>query len=46
VGLVVIFPVLVGELKLRTPILGQSLFPLVQFIHVSYPMGQASLQHL
>jgi len=34
VGLVVILPVLVGELKLRTPFLSQSLFPVVQFIHV------------
>ena len=38
-GLVVILPVLVGQLKLRTPFLGQCLFPLVQFIHVPYSMG-------
>ena len=38
-GLVVVLPVLVGELKLRTSFLGQCLFPLVQFIHVPYPMG-------
>ncbi len=39
VGLVVILPVLVGELKLRTSFLRPYLFPLVQFIHVPYPMG-------
>jgi len=39
VGLVVILPVLVGELKLRTSFLGQCLFPLVQFIQIPYPMG-------
>jgi len=39
VGLVVILPVLVGQLKLRTPFLGQCLFPLVQFIQVPYSMG-------
>ena len=38
-GLVVVLPVLVGELKLRTSFLGQCLFPLVQFIHVPYSMG-------
>jgi len=38
-GLVVVLSVLVGELKLRTSFLGQCLFPLVQFIHVPYPMG-------
>ena len=31
-GLVVVLPVLVGELKLGTPFLGQCLFPLVEFI--------------
>jgi hypothetical protein len=30
----VVLPVLVGQLKLRTPFLGQCLFPLVEFIHV------------
>jgi hypothetical protein len=39
VGLVVILPVLVGELKLRASFFGQSLFPLVEFIQVTYPMG-------
>jgi hypothetical protein len=39
VGLVVILPVLVRELKLRTSFLGQRLFPFVEFIHVPYPMG-------
>ena len=34
VGLVVIFPVLVGELKLRASFFGQCFFPLVEFIHV------------
>jgi len=38
-GLVVILPVLVGELKLRTPFWGQILFPLVEFIQVAYSMG-------
>ena len=38
-GLVVVLPVLVGQFKLRTSFLGQCLFPLVQFIHVPYPMG-------
>lgn len=38
VGLVVVLSVLVGELKLRTSFLGQSLFPLVEFIDVPYPM--------
>ena len=38
-GLVVILPVLVGELKLRTPFWGQILFPLVEFIEVAYSMG-------
>ncbi len=38
-GLVVVVPVLVGELKLRASFLGQCLFPLVQFIDVPYPMG-------
>ena len=33
-GLVVVFPVLVGELKLRTAFLGQCLFPFVEFIHL------------
>ena len=37
--LVVVLPVLVGELELRTSFLGQCLFLLVQFIHVPYPMG-------
>jgi hypothetical protein len=36
--LVVVLPVLVGELELRTPFLGQDLFPLVQFIDLPYPM--------
>ena len=31
-GLVVILPILIGELKLGTPFLGQCLFPLVEFI--------------
>src|SRR3989337_3600727 len=39
VGLVVVLPVLVGELKLRTSFLGQCFFPLVEFIHVPYSMG-------
>jgi hypothetical protein len=39
VGLVVVLPVLVGELKLRTPFLGQCFFPLVEFMDVPYPMG-------
>ena len=39
VGLVVVLPVLVGQLKLRTPFFGQCLFPLVEFIHVAYSMG-------
>ena len=34
-----ILSVLVGEFKLRASFLGQCLFPLVQFIHVPYPMG-------
>jgi len=34
VGLVVVFPVLIGELKLGTAFLGQCLFPLVEFIHL------------
>jgi len=38
VGLVVVLPVLVGELKLRTPFLDQGLFPLVEFIDLPYPM--------
>ena len=38
-GLVVVLAVLVGQLKLRTPFLGQCFFPLVQFMHVPYPMG-------
>jgi len=38
-GLVVILPVLVGELKLRTSFLGQSLFPFVEFIDVLHAMG-------
>ena len=38
-GLVVIPPVLVGELKLRASFLGQCLFPLVEFIDLPYPMG-------
>jgi len=37
--LIVVLPVLVGQLKLRTPFLGQCFFPLIQFIHVPYPMG-------
>ena len=39
VGLVVVLPVLIRELKLRAPFLGQRHFPLVEFIHVPYPMG-------
>ncbi len=39
VGLVVVLPVLVGQLKLRTPFFGQCLFPFVQFIDLAYPMG-------
>jgi len=39
VGLVVILPVLVGELKLRASFLGQCLFLIIEFIHVPYPMG-------
>jgi hypothetical protein len=39
VGLVVIFAVLVGELKLRTSFLGQGLFTLVEFVDLSYSMG-------
>lgn len=39
VGLVVILPVLVGELKLRASFLGQCLFWFVEFIDVAYPMG-------
>ena len=38
-GLVMVLPVLVGELKLRTSFLGQCLFPLVEFIDLPYPMG-------
>ena len=38
-GLIVVLPVLVGELKLRATFLGQGLFPLVEFIHAPYPMG-------
>ncbi len=38
-GLVMVLPVLVGELKLRTSFLGQCLFRLVEFIDVAYPMG-------
>ena len=38
-GLIVILPVLVGQLKLGTQFLSQCFFPLVQFIDVSYPMG-------
>src|SRR4030067_1451387 len=45
-GLVVVLPVLVGELKLRTSFLGQCLFPLVQFIHVPYPMGTGIVRAL
>jgi len=39
VGLVMVLPVLVGELKLRASFLGQCLFPLIEFIDVPYPMG-------
>jgi hypothetical protein len=37
-GLIVVLPVLVGELKLRAPFLDQDLFPLVEFIDLPYPM--------
>ena len=37
-GLVVILPVLVGELKLRTPFFGQCLFTLVELVDLSYSM--------
>jgi len=37
--LIVVLPVLVGELELRTPFLGQDLFPLVEFIEFPYAMG-------
>jgi len=37
--LVVVLPVLVRELELRTPLLGQGLFPLVELINLPYPMG-------
>ena len=33
-GLIVVLPVLVGELKLGTAFLGQCLFPFVEFIHI------------
>jgi hypothetical protein len=36
--LVVVLPVLVGELELRTPFPGKDLFPLVEFIDLPYPM--------
>jgi len=39
VGLVMVLSVLVGELKLRASFLGQSLFPLVEFINLPDPMG-------
>jgi hypothetical protein len=39
VGLVMVLPVLVGELKLRASFLGQCHFPLVEFIDLPYPMG-------
>jgi len=39
VGLVMVLPVLVGELKLRASFLGQGLFPLVEFIDLPDPMG-------
>jgi hypothetical protein len=39
VGLVMVLPVLVGELKLRTSFLGQGLFPVVEFIDLPNPMG-------
>ncbi len=39
VGLVMVLPVLVGELKLRASFLGQCLFSLVEFIDLPYPMG-------
>jgi len=39
VGLVMVLPVLVGELKLRASFLGQGLFPLVEFIDFPNPMG-------
>ena len=34
VGLVVVFSVLIGELKLGTAFFGQCFFPLVEFIHL------------
>jgi hypothetical protein len=36
--LVVVLPVLVGELELRTPLLDQRLFSLVEFIDLPYAM--------
>jgi len=39
VGLIMVLPVLVGELELRASILGQDLFPLVEFIDLPGPMG-------
>jgi hypothetical protein len=39
VGLVMVLPVLVGELKLRASFLDQGLFSLVEFIDLPYPMG-------
>jgi len=38
-GLVVVLPVLVGQLKLRTSFWGQCLFALVQFIYIPDSMG-------
>ena len=35
---VMIFPILVAEFKLRTPFLHQSLFCIVQFTHLPYPV--------
>ena len=34
IGLVVVFSILVGELKLGTAFLGQEFFPFVEFIHI------------
>ena len=37
--MIVVLPVLVGELELRTSFLNQGLFPLVEFIEFPYAMG-------
>ena len=38
-GLVVVFPVLVGEFKLRASFFGQCFFPVIEFIDFPDPMG-------